>query len=50
MPVGGENKPVRIASRGTQGVRLFDTQGEKIVSVEHVAGEAAAGGEDEEAG
>ena len=40
MPVGGD-KPIRIASRGTQGVRLFDTQGEKIVSVEHVAGDVA---------
>ncbi len=49
MPVGGD-KPIRIAGRGTQGVTLFDTQGEKIVSVEHVAGEAANGddhGEDE---
>src|SRR5690606_5865299 len=42
MPVGGD-KPIRIAGRGTQGVTRFDTQGEKIVSVEHVAGEAANG-------
>ena len=46
MPVGGD-KPVRIAGRGTQGVRLFDTQGEKVVSVEHLAGDAASE-EDEE--
>jgi len=46
MPVGGD-KPIRIAGRGTQGVTLFDTQDEKVVSVEHVAGEAA-NGEDEE--
>ena len=45
MPVGGD-KPVRIAGRGTQGVTLFDTQGEKVVSVEHVAGDVASG-EDE---
>jgi DNA gyrase subunit A len=48
MPVGGD-KPIRIAGRGTQGVTLFDTQDEKVVSVEHVAGDAA-GGEDEAAG
>ena len=36
MPVGGE-KPIRIASRGTQGVILFDTEAdEKVVSVEHI--------------
>jgi hypothetical protein len=39
---------VRIASRGTQGVTLFDTQGEKVVSVERLSsdengGEAEAG-------
>jgi DNA gyrase subunit A len=45
MPVGGD-KPIRIASRGTQGVTLFDTQGDKIVSVEHVGGEAASAEED----
>jgi len=48
MPVGGD-KPVRIAGRGTQGVTLFDTQGEKVVSVEHLAGDAASN-DDEEAG
>ncbi len=36
MPVGGD-KPIRIASRGTQGVILFDTDAdEKVVSVEHI--------------
>jgi DNA gyrase subunit A len=44
MPVGGD-KPVRIASRGTQGVTLFDTQGEKVVSVERL-GTDAEGGEE----
>jgi len=45
MPVGGD-KPVRIASRGTQGVILFDTEeGEKVVSVEHIP---ANGHEEEE--
>jgi DNA gyrase subunit A len=38
MPVGGD-KPIRIASRATQGVTLFDTQGEHVVSVERL-GEA----------
>jgi len=47
MPVGGD-KPVRIASRGTQGVTLFDTQGEKVVSVERL-GTDAEGGEDPDA-
>jgi DNA gyrase subunit A len=46
MPVGGD-KPIRIAGRGTQGVTLFDTQGEKVVSVERLSedesGEDAAG-------
>jgi len=42
MPVGGD-KPIRVASRGTQGVTLFDTQGEKVVSVEHLADDAANG-------
>jgi DNA gyrase subunit A len=41
MPVGGD-KPIRIAGRGTQGVTLFDTQGEKVVSVEHLADEGEA--------
>jgi DNA gyrase subunit A len=36
MPVGGD-KPIRIVSRGSQGVILFDTEeGEKVVSVEHI--------------
>ena len=46
MPVGGD-KPIRIAGRGTQGVTLFDTQGEKVVSVEHLADEGE--GEDDSA-
>jgi DNA gyrase subunit A len=36
MPVGGD-KPIRVAGRGTQGVTLFDTQGEKVVSVERLS-------------
>ncbi len=45
MPVGGD-KPIRIASRGTQGVILFDTdEDEKVVSVEHIP---ANGEEDDE--
>ncbi len=47
MPVGGD-KPIRIAGRGTQGVTLFDTQGEKLVSVEHLGEDA--NGEDGEIG
>jgi len=39
---------VRIASRGTQGVTLFDTQGEKVVSVERL-GTDAEGGEEPDA-
>jgi DNA gyrase subunit A len=35
MPVGGD-KPIRIAGRATQGVTLFDTQGEHVVSVERL--------------
>jgi DNA gyrase subunit A len=36
MPVGGD-KPIRIVSRGSQGVILFDTEAdEKVVSVEHI--------------
>jgi DNA gyrase subunit A len=43
MPVGGD-KPIRIAGRSTQGVILFDTdEGEKVVSVEHISGEAENG-------
>jgi DNA gyrase subunit A len=36
MPVGGE-KPIRIAGRSTQGVTLFATQGEHVVSVERLS-------------
>ena len=44
MPVGGD-KPIRIVSRGTQGVILFDTEeDEKVVSVEHIP----ANGEEDE--
>jgi DNA gyrase subunit A len=39
MPVGGE-KPVRVAGRATQGVTLFDTQGEHVVSVERLSEDA----------
>jgi DNA gyrase subunit A len=42
MPVGGD-KPIRIAGRATQGVILFDTQGEKVVSVEHLGEETENG-------
>ncbi len=36
MPVGGD-KPVRIVSRGSQGVIVFDTaEGEKVVSVDRL--------------
>ncbi len=46
MPVGGD-KPIRIASRGTQGVILFDTdENEKVVSVEHIP----SNGHEEEGG
>jgi DNA gyrase subunit A len=42
-PVEGD-KPIRIASRSTQGVILFDTdEGEKVVSVEHIPGEGENG-------
>ncbi len=49
MPVGGD-KPVRIVSRGSQGVIVFDTnKGEKVVSVDRLSeaeteGEAGAEG------
>jgi DNA gyrase subunit A len=44
MPVEGD-KPIRIASRSTQGVILFDTdEGEKVVSVEHIPGEDGENG------
>ena len=37
LPVGGD-KPIRIVSRGSQGVIVFDTaEGEKVVSVEHIS-------------
>ena len=37
LPVGGD-KPIRIVSRGSQGVIVFDTaDGEKVVSVEHIS-------------
>ena len=40
MPVGDE-KPIRIAGRGTQGVTLFDTaEGEHVVSVERLSEDA----------
>ncbi len=51
MPVGGD-KPIRIVSRGSQGVILFDTEeDEKVVSVEHIPsnGEAEGEGPDETA-
>ncbi|QQR37832.1 DNA gyrase subunit A [Devosia oryziradicis] len=36
LPVGGD-KPIRIVSRGSQGVIVFDTaEGEKVMSVEHI--------------
>ena len=36
LPVGGD-KPIRIVSRGSQGVIVFDTaEDEKVVSVEHI--------------
>jgi DNA gyrase subunit A len=49
VPVEGE-KPIRIASRASKGVRIFNTApGEKVVSVEHIPdpGEAENGGEPE---
>ena len=37
LPVGGD-KPIRMVSRGSQGVIVFDTaEGEKVVSVEHIS-------------
>ncbi len=37
LPVGGD-KPIRIVSRGSQGVIVFDTaEGEKVVSVERIS-------------
>ena len=50
MPVGGE-KPIRIASRGTQGVTLFDTgEGEHVVSVERLTEDEGEEGEGEPPG
>ncbi len=44
VPVdAGPNNRIRIAGRSTQGVTIFDTaDGERVVSVEHIEGEAAA--------
>jgi len=37
LPVGGD-KPIRMVSRGSQGVIVIDTaEGEKVVSVEHIS-------------
>jgi DNA gyrase subunit A len=37
LPVGGE-KPIRIVSRGSQGVIVLDVaENEKVVSVEHIS-------------
>jgi len=48
LPVGGD-KPIRIVSRGSQGVIVFDTaQDEKVVSVERISepeGDEDEGGE-----
>ncbi|KQN74012.1 DNA gyrase subunit A [Devosia sp. Leaf64] len=48
LPVGGD-KPIRIVSRGSQGVIVFDTaDGEKVVSVERISepeGDEEDGGE-----
>lgn len=48
LPVGGD-KPIRIVSRGSQGVIVFDTaEDEKVVSVEHISepeGDEEEGGE-----
>ena len=47
LPVGGD-KPIRIVSRGSQGVIVFDTaEGEKVVSVERIS---EPEGEDDEGG
>jgi len=45
LPVGGE-KPIRIVSRGSQGVIVFNTaDGEHVVSVERISESEAEGGE-----
>ncbi len=50
MPVGGD-KPIRIVSRGSQGVILFDTEeDEKVVSVEHIPDPNGEDGEGEGGG
>jgi DNA gyrase subunit A len=37
LPVGGD-KPIRIVSRGSQGVIVLDTaEGERVVSVERIS-------------
>jgi DNA gyrase subunit A len=51
MPVGG-SKPVRIVSRGSQGVIVFDTaEDEKVVSVERISepGDDEANGDEPDA-
>ncbi|KKB79757.1 DNA gyrase subunit A [Devosia soli] len=46
LPVGGD-KPIRIVSRGSQGVIVFDTaEGEKVVSVERISEPEAEDGDD----
>jgi len=46
LPVGGD-KPIRIVSRGSQGVIVFDTaEDEKVVSVEHISEPEAEEDED----
>ena len=46
LPVGGD-KPIRIVSRGSQGVIVFDTaEGEKVVSVERISEPEAEEGDD----
>jgi DNA gyrase subunit A len=42
VPVEGD-KPIRIASRASKGVRIFNTaEGEKVVSVEHIPDQGEA--------
>jgi DNA gyrase subunit A len=46
LPVGGD-KPIRIVSRGSQGVIVFDTaEGEKVVSVERISEPEGEEGDD----
>jgi DNA gyrase subunit A len=50
LPVGGD-KPIRIVSRGSQGVIVFDTaEDEKVVSVERISEPEAEDGPDEAPG